>query len=160
MDEKNPYRKVHPVSWEQLHGDCRALARLLLERGPWKGLYAVTRGGLVPAAILARELDIRLIDTICVTSYHWQRQGEASAVKGPEGDGEGWLMVDDLVDTGGTARLLRVLYPKAFFATVYAKPAGRPLVDVCVTEVGQDTWILFPWDSTPQFAPPIAQSRE
>jgi xanthine phosphoribosyltransferase len=69
-------------------------------------------------------------------------------------------VVDDLVDTGSTARLVRSLYPRAFFATVYAKPAGRPLVDDCVAEVSQDTWILFPWDSTPQFVQPIAKRGE
>ena len=62
------------------------------------------------------------------------------------GDGEGWLIVDDLVDTGSTARVVRERLPKALFATIYAKPAGRPLVDTFITEVSQDTWILFPWD--------------
>ena len=38
------------------------------------------------------------------------------------------------------------MLPRAHFATVYAKPAGRPMVDTFVTEVSQDTWILFPWD--------------
>ena len=160
MDKTHPYDKVFPVSWDQLQRDCRALAGRLAEGGPWKGVLAITRGGLVPAAIIARELDIRLIDTLCITSYDWQSQGEASILKRPEGDGAGWLMLDDLVDTGRTARLARELFPKAFFATVYAKPEGRPLVDSFVTEVGQDTWILFPWDSAPQFVPPIAKTRE
>lgn len=160
MNEKNPYDKFYPVSWDQLQRDCRALSWRLVERGPWQGIYAITRGGLVPAAIIARELDIRLIDTICITSYDWQTQGQASMLKRPQGDGAGWLMVDDLVDTGRTARLVRDMLPKAHFATVYAKPEGRPLVDTFVTEVSQDTWILFPWDSTPQFVPPIAKTRD
>jgi xanthine phosphoribosyltransferase len=33
------------------------------------------------------------------------------------------------------------------------------LVDTYVTEVSQDTWILFPWDTEPQFAPPIAKAQ-
>lgn len=160
MDKTHPYDKVYPVTWDQLQRDCRALSWRLVERGPWKGIYAITRGGLVPAAIIARELDIRLIDTICITSYDWKIQGQASALKCPEGDGAGWLIVDDLVDTGRTARLVRDMLPKAHFATVYAKPEGRPLVDTFVTEVSQDTWILFPWDSTPQFVPPIAKTRD
>ncbi len=51
------------------------------------------------------------------------------------------------------------MLPKAHFATVYAKPAGRPLVDTYITEVSQDTWILFPWDIDLQYAPPIAGTR-
>lgn len=159
--EQQPYDKVYPVSWEQLHRDCRALSWRLMERGPWRGIYAITRGGLVPAAIIARELDIRLIDTICISSYDWQSRGEASLLKPvAQGDGEGWLLVDDLVDTGRTARIARDLLPKAHFATVYAKPEGRPLVDTFITEVSQDTWILFPWDAAAQFVPPLAKARD
>ncbi len=73
------------------------------------------------------------------------------------GDGTGFLIVDDLVDTGSTARVVRGLLPKAHFACIYAKPAGRDLVDTFVTEVSQNTWILFPWDTEPQFVAPLAK---
>lgn len=159
MEQTHPYDKVQPVSWDQLQRDCRELSRRLAGRGPWTGIYAITRGGLIPAAIIARELDIRLIDTVCVTSYDWQTRGEPSTLKRPAGDGAGWLLVDDLVDTGATARLAREMLPAACFVTVYAKPQGRALVDTFITEVSQDTWILFPWDSAAQFVPPIAQSK-
>jgi xanthine phosphoribosyltransferase len=159
-------RKNFPVTWEELHRHSKALAWRLIELGPWNGIVAVTRGGLVPAAIIARELDIRLVDTLCVTSYGAKTSTEARETKGTvrvlkgiEGDGAGLLIIDDLVDTGDTARVVREMLPKAHFATVYAKPAGRPLVDTFVTEVSQDTWIMFPWDIEPQFAPPIAASR-
>ena len=65
------------------------------------------------------------------------------------------LIVDDLVDTGKTAKIVRDILPKAHFATVYAKPMGRPMVDTFVTEVSQDTWIYFPWDTGLAFQPPI-----
>jgi len=158
------HAKTFPVSWEELHRHSKALAWRLLELGPWHGIIAVTRGGLVPAAIVARELDVRLVDTVCTASYEdrgkdVRAQSAVRVLKGIEGDGTGWLIIDDLVDTGHTARTLRDMLPKAHFATVYAKPAGRPLVDTFVTEVSQDTWILFPWDIEPQFAPPIAAAR-
>lgn len=149
--------KDFPVSWEELHRNARALAWRLADRGPWQGIIAITRGGLVPAAILARELEVRLIDTICVSSYDHKDQREAQVLKGVEGDGDGWLLIDDLVDTGKTARVVRKMLPKAHFATIYAKPAGRPLVDTFITEVSQDTWIFFPWDIAPQYSRPIAE---
>ncbi len=159
--DSSPYSKQFPVSWDELHRHARALAWRLLDLGPWKGIIAVTRGGLVPAAIVARELDLRLIDTICVATYEEKTQGTAQVLKKPvAGDGEGWLIIDDLVDTGVTARIVRELLPKAHFATIYAKPAGRPLVDTFITEFSQDTWILFPWDIEPQFSPPIASTRK
>jgi len=152
------YRKTYPVSWEQLHRDAKALAWRLVELGPFTGIVAITRGGLVPAAVIARELEIHLIDTVCVTSYDWKDQGQSNVLKNvdPANDGRDWLIVDDLVDTGATARLVREMLPMAHFATVYAKPAGRELVDSYVTEVSQDTWILFPWDAESTFVQPLA----
>ena len=159
MSEDSVYNKTFPISWEELHRHAKALAWRLVDGGPWNGIVAVTRGGLVPAAIIARELEIRLIDTICIASYDERRQGALTILKEIEGDGSGWLIVDDLVDTGRTAQVVRDILPKAHFATVYAKPAGRPLVDSFITEVSQDTWILFPWDSEPQSVPPIVRNR-
>ena len=153
------HTKTFPVTWDELHRHSRALAWRLLELGPWRGIVAVTRGGLVPAAIVARELDVRLVDTVCIASYDERNQRDLDILKPIAGDGEGYLIIDDLVDTGHTARVVREMLPKAHFATVYAKPAGRPMVDTYVTEVSQDTWILFPWDIEPQFAPPIASVR-
>jgi xanthine phosphoribosyltransferase len=145
-----------PISWDELHRHTRTLAWRLLKLGPFHGIVAITRGGLVPASIVARELNIRLIDTIGIASYDYKSQGEISVLKDADaGDGGGWLIVDDLVDTGSTARVVRERLPKAHFATIYAKPAGRPLVDTFITEVSQDTWILFPWDVALAYAPPI-----
>lgn len=154
-----PAQRYYPVSWEQLHRDAKALAWRLAENGPFQGIVAITRGGLVPAHIIARELDIRVIDTVCISTYDDQTQRQAKILKSADGDGTGWLIVDDLVDTGGTGRIVREMLPKAHFATVYAKPAGRPMVDTFITEVSQDTWILFPWDTEPQYAQPIAAVR-
>ena len=156
------YRKTYPISWDQLHRDAKALAWRLLDHDFYQGIIAITRGGLVPAAIIARELDIRLVDTVCVSGYAWKEQkGDIEVLKSIPHDGRGWLIIDDLVDTGRTAEVVRKMLPKAHFATVYAKPAGRPLVDTFITEVSQDTWILFPWDSESQFVQPIVgQTQE
>ncbi len=157
MSENSKYKKTYPISWDQLHRDSKALAWRLLNMDRFKGIIAITRGGMVPAAIIARELDIHLLDTICLSSYDWkEKKGEVDILKTFEGEGEGWLLIDDLVDTGRTAKVVREIVPKAHFATVYAKPAGRPLVDTFITEVSQDTWILFPWDTEAQFVIPLA----
>jgi xanthine phosphoribosyltransferase len=156
-------QKAFPVSWDQFHRDSRALVWRLAGVGPFEAIVCVSRGGLVPATIVARELDIRLIETVCVASYSHQTQGEIRVLKGVApsilaiggGEGSGVLIVDDLVDTGKTAKVVRDLLPKAHFATVYAKPMGRPLVDTFITEVSQDTWIFFPWDTGLAFQPPI-----
>lgn len=155
------YHRAFPVSWDQFHRDARALAWRLAGEGPFEAVVAVTRGGLVPAAIVARELGVRVVETVCIASYDYGRQGQLEVLKsvdpalsGKDG-GARVLIVDDLVDTGKTAKVVRDMLPRAHFATVYAKPAGRPLVDTFVTEVSQDTWIYLPWDMALQFAPPI-----
>ncbi len=162
MTDRLPHEKGFHVSWDQIHRDSRALAWRLDGNGPddgaWKAVVAITRGGMAPAMIAARELDIRTVDTICVKSYDHQDQSETKLLKAPDatlmGDGTGILVIDDLVDTGKTLELVRKLYPKAHFATVYAKPSGRPMVDTFITEVSQDTWIFFPWDMALQYVEP------
>jgi xanthine phosphoribosyltransferase len=155
--------RYYTVTWDQLHRDAKALAWRLVDKGPYAGMVAITRGGLIPCAIISRELECRLIETVSIVTYDEEKRGEPKVVKPPaaalEAKGENWLIVDDLVDTGTTARVIRALLPKAHFATVYAKPAGKPQVDTFITEVSQDTWILFPWDTEPQFVAPIAKSH-
>ena len=158
--------KAFPVSWDQFHRDARALAWRLSGTGQqWNAIVCITRGGLVPAAIIARELGIRLIETVCVASYHdYTSQGEMQVLKHIQPDllereGELILIVDDLTDTGKTAAIVRAMIPKAHFATVYAKPKGRPLVDTFVTEVSQDTWIYFPWDMGFTYQEPISKDH-
>jgi xanthine phosphoribosyltransferase len=158
----------YTVTWDQLHRDARALAWRLMERGPFAGIVAITRGGLIPAAIIARELDLRLVESVSIVTYaagstgtliEEEKGGAPVVIKPPvaAGDGTGFLVVDDLVDTGATARVVRALLPRAYFAALYAKPAGRDTVDSFITEVSQDTWILFPWDTEPQFVAPLAK---
>jgi xanthine phosphoribosyltransferase len=159
---QRPVRAIS-ISWDELHRDARSLAALLANEGPFHVIVSIARGGLVPAAILARELGIRFIDTVCVASYQHANQGEVRLLKGLSldimsasgGRGKGVLVVDDLVDTGRTAQLVRGLLPDAHFAAIYAKPSGRPLLDTFVSEVPQDTWIHFPWDTGLAFLPPL-----
>ncbi len=168
MKDRLPHEKGFHVSWDQIHRDARALAWRLDGQGPdagaWRAVVAITRGGMAPAMIVSRELDIRVVDTISVKSYNYQAQTAPRVIKPPQADimgkdGEGVLIVDDLVDTGKTLELVRALYPKAHFATVYAKPAGRDMVDTYITEVSQDTWIFFPWDMALQYVEPFRGSE-
>lgn len=159
--------KAFPVSWDQFHRDARALAWRLADQGQeWRAMVCITRGGLVPAAIICRELNIRMIETVCIASYHdYDTQGQMKVLKGiaPEiakDGGEGVLIIDDLTDTGKTAAEVRAMLPKAHFAAVYAKPKGRPMVDTFVTEVSQDTWIYFPWDLGFTYQEPIAKGQK
>ncbi len=159
--------KAFPVSWDQFHRDARALSwRLSGKTEKWTSIVCITRGGLVPAAIISRELGIRTIETVCVASYHeYTEQGDLQVIKeiSPalrKNGGRDVLVIDDLTDTGKTASVVRDMMPDAHFATVYAKPKGVPLVDTFVTEVSQDTWIYFPWDMGFTYQKPIADDHK
>ena len=148
------------VTWDMFQMHARKLSERLLPASQWKGIIAVSRGGLFPAAVLARELGIRHIDTVCIASYHdHNNQGELQVLHSaqvPDG-GEGFIVVDDLVDTGNTARAIRQMYPNAKFVTVFAKPAGAELVDDYVIDIPQNTWIEQPWDLGLTFVPPLSR---
>ena len=102
--ETLPHEKGFHISWEQIHRDSRALAwrleKISPQKGSWKAVVAVTRGGMVPAMVVARELDLRVVETISVKSYDHQVQSEAKILKTPAeayiGNGDGILIVDDL----------------------------------------------------------------
>lgn len=165
MDSNETYTKDFPVSWEELHRNGKALAWKLLGKGSlasgkWKGIIAITRGGMVPACIVARELEVLNIETFCITSYDVKDQSETKILKKPEtvdNEGEGWIVVDDLVDTGKTFELARQHYPKAHYACIYTKPQGEKQTDTYITAFSQDTWVHFPWDLENQYATPLAR---
>lgn len=146
MDLDPAFSRTRPLSWEEIHTLSRQLARRLRAKGPFAGIIAIARGGLVPAAILALELDIRQVDTVCIAGYDESTRHDLEVLKRVPGDGKGWLVVDDLVDTGRTAQAVRDMLPGGHYATLYAKPSGKPMVDTYVEDVAQETWLVFPWE--------------
>ena len=121
MTDRLPHEKGFHISWDQIHRDSRALAWRLDGKGPvdggWKAVVAITRGGMAPAMIVARELDIRTVETISVKSYHSSggaadERREAEVLKYPDpkimGDGTGILIIDDLVDSGKTLEVVLI----------------------------------------------------
>lgn len=149
--------KKYTVSWDLLQMHARILSQRLLPNTQWKGIIAVARGGLVPAALLARELGIRYIDTVCISSYDHDHQRDQRILKQASTDGDGFLIIDDLVDTGGTAKTIRNLYPKAYLVAIFAKPEGKAFVDDYVEDVAQDTWIEQPWDMALNYQMPLCE---
>ena len=144
------YRQAQTLtlSWQDMHRDACVLARRLKNQGRFDGIVAVARGGLVPAAILARELDIKLVETVCISSYDDRAQGGMEILKTLAEDGKRWLVVDDLVDSGATAKVVRAMLPGCHYATLYAKPAGAALTDTTVAELEQHVWLVFPWEAS------------
>lgn len=136
------------VSWDEIQRLSRALAWRLAEKQPkFHTVIAVARGGMVPALVIARELDIRLMDTICIATHDEENnRHDPKILKLLPGDGAGCIVVDDLVDKGVTFQTIRKYLPKAHFAAIYAKPEGCQYADSYMMELSQQTWVRFPWE--------------
>lgn len=153
----------YAITWTDLHRDARDLTRQLIASGQdYNGIVALTRGGLVPAAIVAREMGIRLIETLCISSYDEQVQEGLEVLKVPEqalaANGERWLVIDDLIDSGKTMIEARKLLPEATFATLYVKCEPEGLVDYFIRHFDPETWLFFPWDTEPLYVKPLADN--
>jgi xanthine phosphoribosyltransferase len=128
-----------------------------LKAGSFSGILAVTCGGMIPAYFLAKKLGVKLVETICLSSYQNGVQSNLFVIGEPpkrctEVKGEGWLVVEDIIDTGNSLRLLEGRFPKATFYSLVAKKEGLSMaarlnINICVSQVvPQDTWVVFPWE--------------
>ena len=158
---ETPYRSEVFVSWDEIQSLCRSLAQEILKRGLRRDkILAITRGGLFPAGLLARELDIRRIETIGVVAYSGQKVEDPRAVKIADPEFlKDTLIIDDLADTGATLDFIRKQAVSCTFATVFAKPLGEQRVDLFASAMPQDTWIRFPWDTRRQYVEPLVKGE-
>lgn len=144
------------VDWKEINKNSLDLAEKLNKKDQnWEAIIAIARGGLIPAAILAHKLNIHIIDTICIKSYSstHQQQEKLEILKNlKKTTRSNLLVVDDLVDSGETFKLVRTMLPQSTFATVYAKPMGEPMVDHFSQQIPQDVWVVFPWEETDQIS--------
>lgn len=60
--------KLH-ISWEEFHRDTRELCAKIKNSGNYDKIVAVSRGGLLPAGILAYELNIRNTAVVNMSTY-------------------------------------------------------------------------------------------
>ncbi len=158
-------KKYFEPSFDEFNKHTAELAEKLSST-KWKGIIAVTRGGLIPAGLLAYKLNLNVTDTIGLSSYAGvEKQGELYKLKDfdkelIQNDGNGWLLVDDLSDTGKTLNYIKQKLPKAHIVTVYTKPEGAYIVDNNAHEVPQDVWVIFPWGENDDELPEWHERRQ
>ena len=142
-------KNIIKLSWQDIDECAIQLTehiRPLIEQKHINKLCAITRGGLFPAALLARELDMRYIDTICIKSYNGTESNEPQIMKMMQGTGEGVLIVDEISETGKTIELIRKHLPNATFVSLFATAEGKKHVDCYEKTKEDDDWIIFPWE--------------
>lgn len=136
------------LDWTQIHNDACQLAALLRQKGTWEHLIAITRGGLVPAAIIAQQLNIRYIDTVCLQSYGEDaKQGDLHLLKAPLApEASSILVIDDLIDSGQTYEAVKKLLPQATYGVLYVKEPVPSAVPNYVSTMPRSAWVVFPWE--------------
>ncbi|AZP36159.1 Xanthine phosphoribosyltransferase [Candidatus Annandia adelgestsuga] len=146
------------ITWYMIQIHARQLSYRLLPSSQWKGILAINKGGLILSAMVARELNLMYIDTICISNYNIKNSIEKiNIIKKPKIKGNNFILIDDLVNTGKTAQLIRPLYPKSKFVTIFAKPKGKKYVDDYIVDVPQNVWIEQPWETGISYIPPISE---
>lgn len=136
------------LNWEDFHQDVKNLCAKIKKDGDYNKIVAISRGGLIPAGIIAYELNIRNSAVINISTYVGAKHLKLDEVDSPEFVGrvdEKTLIIDDLADSGQTFRVMRRQFPQGKYVTVYAKEKGKAEVDIYAREL-PDQWIVFPWD--------------
>ncbi len=140
------------LSWEDIHKLSKNLIEIIKSNHPEiKGLVTVTRGGLIPSAIVASELNIRNIETIAICSYEEECQMKDMKIlslptNAMKDLGTGWLVVDELVDTGQTLEYIKTVLPHASFYSLITK-IDTDLINGYVEKHNPNSWIYFPWEN-------------
>lgn len=144
-------RGVRPVSWQDFHGLCRALALSVSGFAP-ELLLPVARGGNYPGTLLAHMLQVEIYpvrltrranDVVVSESPQW--------IAGPPAEvtDRRVLVVDEMCDSGETLREIRAQVTalgarSVRTAVLYAHTWGAHVPDY----IGliTDDLILNPWD--------------
>ena len=139
------HKLVFPT-YEEMHEKAVKLGHLIKSKNiNFDKMVVVSRGGFVPAAVVAYTLGIQDVDIVSIQSCIHREAGKAIVHRAPKTE-EIVLVIDDIVDKGGTAKALKEYMPNMHLAVIYAKPRGLPLASTYVEEITQDTWPVFPWD--------------
>ncbi len=140
------------LSWKEFEDQMVEVSKKIQEKkqGKVKHILALTRGGLIPAYFLARELGIKSIKTMCLVSYgDTQKQEEIQhlTVDGFSEEIENvdeWIVVDDICDTGTTLSFVENKYPGIESACLYVKEHRD--CNFYYKQVPNSTWLVFPWE--------------
>jgi len=139
------HKLIFPT-YEEMHDKAVKLAHIIkTKKINFDKMVVVSRGGFVPASVVAYTLGIQDVDIVSIQSYMHREVGKTIVHRAPKTN-EVVLVIDDTVDQGGTAKSLAEYMPNMHLAVIYAKPRGMPLAGSYVEEISQDTWPVFPWD--------------
>lgn len=140
------------VSWQNIEIDCEILASNIQEADtPYNKILCVARGGLFVGGLLAEILGIRDVSVISTRHYNHMKQLDTVEEITPPcrlPKDEKILLVDDLIDSGGTVEFILSEYQKTPMdvAVLYDKGGGDIRPKYFVEKVDREEWVTFPWE--------------
>ncbi len=156
MTTPSPYdystrKGIRPISWEDFHGLCKALALAVAPFAP-EIILPLGRGGYYPGALLSHMLQVevypvrlsrRVNDMVRYETPQWLQEPPAAV------QGRRVLIVDEISSTGETLRLVRekalaLGAAEARSAVLYAHTWGVDEPDYI--GLVSDELLLNPWD--------------
>lgn len=143
------------LGWSQIETMVNQLAQKMHGRS-FDGMLAVTRGGLVPAGLMAYHLGIRNILVAAVQFYNGveRRADTPSFLQFPADPflrGKTVLVVDDIWDSGKTISAVKARVLAAGGTPVTAVLHYKPSASLFPEQPDYyveptDAWIVYPWE--------------
>ncbi len=134
------------LSYHDIHADCIELAKIIKKKYKPEKLILISRGGLIPGSIIANFLGIQDIDVIALKTYQNRKRSSDIKVFKRIKSFKKLVVIDDLVDSGETAKIVKEMMPNSKFVVLYAKTSGKKQADLHLYDFKDKDWLVFPWE--------------
>ena len=134
------------LSYHNIHTDCIELAKKIKKKYKPEKLILISRGGLIPGSIIANYLGIQDVDVIALKTYADRKRSKEIKVYKRIKSEKKLVVIDDLVDSGETAKIVKEMMPNSKFVVLYAKTSGKKQADLHLYDFKDSDWLVFPWE--------------
>ena len=134
------------LSDHDIHTDCIELAKKIKKKYKPEKLILISRGGLIPGSIIANYLGIQDVDVIALKTYADRKRSKEIKVYKRIKSEKKLVVIDDLVDSGETAKIVKEMMPNSKFVVLYAKTSGKKQADLHLYDFKDSDWLVFPWE--------------
>ena len=127
-------KKVY-FSYHDIHTDCIKLAKIIKKKYNPKKLVIISKGGLIPGSIIAHYLEIEDINIISIRNIKEIKSLEKI------------IVVNDLINTGKTAEIIKKNIPNSKLIVLYKKKSIKKNCDLSLYKFDSNELIVLPWEN-------------
>jgi len=145
------------ISWEEVQTACKNIAEQAKVYEP-DCIVAISRGGFIPARLVAEHLNIKHIYSIGLSSYNKDNTQESlSLYQSPFADiisnkHKFALVVDEIADSGNTLKYLSNVWRQyttvsCIFSAMFVKQHSVLDPSIYYKKINNKNWLIFPWEA-------------